>query len=318
MTSPSREVVVSQEPVSDELVSENRVELVDIYDADVGWRYFLPDIKELINYRYLLRNLVVRDLKVRYKNSVLGVLWSLLNPLLMMVVFSLVFGILSNNDIRQYSVFFLVGLMPWNFFSGAVISGTNSITANGSLVKKVYFPRELLPIASVLANLVNFFIALTVLVAFLYLSGLGLTIHAVWVGPLLITLVIFAMGLCLLLSSLHVFYRDIMMILDVVMLAWFFLTPIMYPLSQFGGPVTVLNMEFVPAQVMRWLNPMASIIDGFRTVLWGTIGVDGVVSAGPAAMDPAYLLRTFITSVLVLVVGYAVFARTQHLFGETL
>ncbi|HSM55536.1 MAG TPA: ABC transporter permease, partial [Candidatus Sulfomarinibacteraceae bacterium] len=260
-------------------------EHIDIYDADVGWRAMLPDLRELIRYRYLLQNLVARDLKVRYKNSVLGVLWSLLNPLLMMVVFSLVFGVLSNNEIRQYSVFFLVGLMPWNFFSHSVVGGTNSITGNASLVKKVYFPREVLPLASVLSSLVNFFIALLVLVVFLYASGLGLTAHAVWIVPLLITQIIFTLGLCLLLSSLHVFYRDIMMILDVVMLAWFFLTPVMYPLSRFGQEITILGVEILPARLMRWVNPMASIIDGYRTVLWGTINSAGTVSPGPAAMD---------------------------------
>ena len=291
---------------------------VHVYDAEVGWRNLLPDFRELYDYRFLLRNLVIRDLKVRYKNSVLGVLWSLLNPLLMMVVFSLVFGVLSNNDIRQYSVFFLVGLMPWNFFSGSVLTGANAITGNASLVKKVYFPREILPVASLMSNLVNFFIALGVLLVFLYASGLGLTVHALWVPLIIITQLIFTLGLALLLSALHVFYRDIMMILDVVMLAWFFLTPILYPLSHFGQEITILGFEVLPAQFMRWVNPMASIIDGYRTVLWGTISSGNVTSPGPAAMDPAYLLRTFVTAVIVLVVGYLVFARRQHLFGETL
>jgi ABC-type polysaccharide/polyol phosphate export permease len=292
--------------------------LVDVYDADVGWRNLLPDLRELYRYRYLLNNLIVRDLKVRYKNSVLGVLWSLLNPLLMMVVFSLVFGVLSSNDIRQYSVFFLVGLIPWNFFRGAVQAGSVSISGNASLVKKVYFPRELLPLSGVLSNLVNFFIALILLLAFLYISGLGLTVHALWVVPLIITQVIFTLGLCLLLGSIHVFYRDVSMILDVVMLAWFFLTPVFYPLSRYSSSVQIAGIHFVPAQLMRWLNPMASLIDGYRTVLWGTISPAGITSIGPAAMDPAYLLRTFVTSLIVLVAGYAIFARTQHLFGEAL
>lgn len=278
----------------------------------------LPDLEEIYKYRFLLRNLIVRDLKVRYKNSILGVLWSLLNPLLMMIVFSLVFGVLVNNDIRQYSVFFLVGLMPWNFFSGAVLSGANSIVSNAHLVKKVYFPRELLPVATLMSNLVNFFIALGVLVVFIYATGIGLTVHAVWVPLLIITQLIFTLGLIFLLGSLHVFYRDIMMILDVLMLAWFFLTPIMYPLSRFGQETTILGIELLPAQVMRWVNPMASIIDGYRTVLWGTMDSAGVVSPGPAAMDPAYLLRTFVTALIVLVIGYIVFARRRHLFAETL
>lgn len=302
-------------PVADDIIS---AEEIHVYDADVGWRNLLPDLQELYKYRFLLRNLIVRDLKVRYKNSILGVLWSLLNPLLMMVVFSLVFGVLSSNDIRQYSVFFLVGLMPWNFFSGSVLGGANSITGNGHLVKKVYFPRELLPVATLMSNLVNFFIALAVLVVFLYGSGIGLTAHALWVPLILFTQLLFTLGLAFLLSSLHVFYRDIMMILDVLMLAWFFLTPIMYPLSRFGQEITVLGVELLPAQVMRWVNPMASIIDGYRTVLWGTMNSAGQVSAGPATMDPAYLLRTFVTALIVLIVGYVVFARRRHLFAETM
>jgi len=293
--------------------SESAAKPVEIYDAEQGWRNLLPDWRELARRRSLLRNLVVRDLKVRYKNSILGVLWSLLNPLLMMVVFSLVFGALSPNGPRQYPVFFLVGLLPWNFFSGALLSGTASITSNQHLVKKVYFPREILPMAAVLSNLVNFFIALIVLVVFLYAAGLGITIHAWWLIPLIIIQLIFTLGLCLLLSSLHVFYRDIMMILDVVMLAWFFLTPIMYPLSRFDESIVLAGIDMVPSRLMRWLNPMASLVDGYRTVLWGTMS-----SNGPAAMDPAYLLRTFVTALLVLIVGYAIFNRTQHLFGETL
>ncbi|NLF65796.1 MAG: ABC transporter permease [Chloroflexi bacterium] len=293
-------------------------ERVDVYDARVGWRNLLPDWRALYGFRHLLRNLVIRDLKVRYKSSLLGVVWSLLNPLLMMVVFTLVFGVLAGNDIRDYSVFFLVGLLPWNFFNGALLGSTLSITANAALVKKVYFPRELLPLASIFSNLVNFGIALIVLVVFLYATGLGLTVHALWVIPLLITQIIFTLGLGLLLGSLQVFYRDVMMILDVVMLAWFFLTPVMYSLSRFGTQAVILGMELVPEQVIRWLNPMASIIDGYRTVLWGVMTPGGVTSPGPVAMDPLYLLRTFITAVIVLLIGYFVFARTEHLFGEAL
>jgi ABC-type polysaccharide/polyol phosphate export permease len=236
----------------------------------------------------------------------LGILWSLLNPLLMMLVFTLIFTVLiPNRDLRQYSVFILVGLLPWNFFSGALISGTTSITNNSALIKKVYFPRELLPLSAVLSNLVNFGLAFLVLLVFLYASGLGLTVHALWLPAILLTQLIFVLGLCLLLGTLHVFYRDVMMIMDVVMLAWFFLTPVFYPL--------IVGVTFVPAVTMRWLNPMASIIDGYRTVLWGTS-----TSSGPASMAPEYLLRTFVTAVLIFAAGYAVFIRSQHLFGEKL
>jgi ABC-type polysaccharide/polyol phosphate export permease len=271
-------------------------------------------IRELIHYRYLLQNLIVRDLKVRYKNSILGVAWSMLNPLLMMLVFTLIFGVLSpDRGIRDYPVFFLVGLLPWNLFSGSLMGGTVAFGSNANLIKKVYFPRELLPLGIILSNLVNFLIALLVLVVFLYLSGLGLTLNALWVPVILLIQIVFTLGLSLLLGSLYVFFRDIVMILDVVMLAWFFLTPIIYPLEQLGSELTIAGVTFVPAVVMRWLNPMASIIDGYRTVLWGTMG-----SNGAAAMDPAFIIRTAATALVTFIVGYAVFARTQHLFGEKL
>ncbi|HSH04959.1 MAG TPA: ABC transporter permease [Anaerolineae bacterium] len=269
---------------------------------------------ELYAYRFLLYNLVIRDLKVRYKNSVLGVLWSLLNPLMMMVVFSLVFNILMRNDaIRQYGVFILVGLLPWNFFTGALMGGSTVIAGNANLIKKVYFPRELLPLSVILSNLVNFLLALIVLVLFLYISGLGITRYALWLPFLLMAQLIFTLGLCLFLGTMHVYYRDIVMILDVVLLAGFFLTPVFYSLDFFGDMVTVLGVTFDPAMVMRWVNPMASIIDGYRTVLWGTLDSNGAVS-----MDLRYFMRTLVTALLTLFLGYGFFMRHQHVFGEKL
>jgi ABC-type polysaccharide/polyol phosphate export permease len=283
------------------------------YRADGHQGGVRQKVEELYRYRYLLKNLIVRDLKARYKNSVLGILWSLLNPLALMLVFTVLFTVMSNDPTRQYPVFVLVGLIPWNFFSGALISGTTSIVGNASLLKKVYFPRELLTVSAVFSNLVNFFFALIVLVIFLYAFDIGLTVHALWLPAILLTQLIFMLGLCFLLGSLTVFYRDVLMILEVVMLAWFFLTPIFYSLEIFGTTRTLLGVSFHPAQVMRWLNPMASIIDGYRTVLWGTRFSDG-----PVAMNPIYLLRTFVTAVIVLMVGYGVFTRLNPLFGEKL
>lgn len=286
---------------------------VYIYNADARGLSWRAKTEELLRYRSLLRNLVLRDLKVRYKNSVLGILWSVLNPLFLMIVFTILFSVLANNQIRDYPIFVLVGLIPWNFFSGSLTSGTTSVTGNSALIKKVYFPRELLPGSALLSNLVNFFFAFLVLVVFLYIFGIGLTIHALWVPAILLTQLIFTLGLCLLLGSLTVFYRDVLMILEVVLLAWFFLTPVFYSLDLFGSTATLFGVTFYPAQVMRWLNPMASIIDGYRTVLWGTYG-----SNGPVAMNPVFLLRTFVTSVIVLIAGYAVFLRLNPLFGEKL
>lgn len=284
------------------------------FDAD-NFRFSLRErLGGVYNFRYLLNNLVIRDIKARYKNSVLGILWSMLNPLGLMLVFTMVFTILGRGGgYRQYPVFVLVGIMPWNFFSGALTSGTTSIISNSSLLKKVYFPRELLPTASLLSNLVNFAFTLLVLVIFLYAYRLGLTIHALWVPFILLTQLIFTLGIVFILSAITVFYRDVLMILQVALQAWFFLTPIFYPFEFFGDLTTILGISFNPAQVMRWLNPMASIIDSYRTVLWGTQG-----SLGPVNMNPIFLLRTFITSVIIFIIGYAVFIRTEHLFGEKL
>lgn len=283
-------------------------------DSTSGWHQWYAQFEELIQYRYLLKNLVLRELKVRYKNSVLGILWSLLNPLLMMMVYTILFTILiKSNTIPSYPIFILVALIPWNFLSSSLLGGTVAVTGNASLIKKVYFPRILLPTAVVLSNLVNFMLAFVVLIVLLFAFGIGLTVHALWVPILVLTQVIFMLGLSLILCTLHAFYRDVRMVLDVGILAWFFLTPIFYPFEQLAAEATLIGIPFDAAVVMRWLNPMASIIDGYRTVLWGTIG-----SNGPTSMDPAYLLRTFVTAVLVFIAGYAVFARSEHLFGEKL
>lgn len=284
------------------------------YDAVVGNGNILTRLKTLVEYRYLLSNLVIRDIKARYKNSVLGILWSMLNPLGLMVVFTTVFSVMGRGqDYRQYPVFVLVGIIPWNFFSGSLSSGTMAVISNSSLVKKVYFPRELLPTASLISNLVNFLFTFLVLIAFIYAFGIGLTIHALWIPIILITQLIFTLGITLFLSAVSVFFRDVLMILDVGLTAWFFMTPIIYPFEFFSDSSTIFGITFNPAQLMRWLNPMASIVDSYRTVLWGTQG-----SAGPVSMAPIFLLRTFVTAVLTLLVGYIVFIRTEHLFGEKL
>lgn len=291
----------------------NKMNNTYVINAETNWQIF-TNFRELFTYHYLLRNLVARDLKTRYKNSILGFLWSFLNPLLMMVVYTILFTILiPNNGVRQYSIFILVALIPWQFLSGTLIGGTVSIVSNGALIKKVYFPRALLPISVVLSNLVNFLLAFVVLLVFLFASGIGLTIHALWVPVILLAQVIFLLGLSFLFSTLQTFYRDVLMILDVGLLAWFFLTPVFYPYEQLSKSATVFGVTFNPAVVMRWVNPMASIIDGYRTVLWGSLE-----SAGPTSMNPIYMMRTMATSLVVFTIGYLIFMRTEHLFGEKL
>jgi lipopolysaccharide transport system permease protein len=265
---------------------------------------------ELWRYRGLIATLVERDLKVRYRSSMLGVLWSLVNPLLMMVVFTLVFGyFMPNPNVRAYHCFVLVAILPWNWFSASVSGGLYSIVNSGHLIGKIYFPREVLPTSLVLSELVNFALALPVLAVILVLSGIPLTVHALWVPVVIAIQLVFTLGMVYLLATAHVYYRDTGMIMSVVMLAWFFLTPIIYPMEDMRYrylPVIGMSAE----RFMYIVNPMASLVATFRVVLYGSPN-------GPPA-EPAYgfLARTALTAVIVFVVGYTVFARHSGRFGE--
>lgn len=263
--------------------------------------------RTLFSYRELIYNLVVRELKARYKNSILGFVWSLLNPLGMMVVFTIIFGVLlPNTQIDKYPIFLLCGLLPWNYFSASVMGSLNSIVDNANLVKKVYFPREVLPVSSVIAQLVNFLLAFIVLFAALLVFRAN---FSPWLVPLLpVVLLIqtcFTLGIAFFLSTLNVFYRDTAIVMDVVMLAWFFLTPVFYSVELIPQTTAVLGMELDVRRLYYILNPMASIINMYRDLLyWGY------------RTDPDFFLRTAVTAVAMLIFGYWFFTRYSSRFGE--
>lgn len=265
-------------------------------------------LKELIQYRELIRNLVVRDLKVRYKNSVLGFLWSLLNPLMMMVIFTVVFTImLPNNTIERFPVFVLCALLPWNFFSSSVMTSVHSVVGNAHLIKKVYFPREVLPLSTVLANLVNFLLAMTVLFAMMFLLRTPLTVWTLLLPAIVLIQLIFTLGLALFLSTLNVLYRDTAAIMEVAMLAWFFLTPVFYPITILPHYRTLFGLSLDIQRLAYILNPMASIIASYRVILY---------HGAPPAFD--FLARTVVTSLALLALGYLVFVRYSRIFAEQL
>ncbi|MHB0857725.1 MAG: ABC transporter permease [Anaerolineae bacterium] len=269
-------------------------------------------LRELVSYRDLIWNLVVRDLKVRYKNSVLGFLWSLLNPLMLMVVFTVVFTIMLPNDsTSNFPVFVLCALLPWNFFSVAVSSSVPSIVQNATLVKKVYFPREILPIATVLSSLANFILALPVLFLLMALFGVRSSIWLAYLPLIMLVQVAFTVGVALILSTLNVFYRDTGVIIDVVMQAWFFLTPVFYPIDLIPESSVWLGIALPLRRLVYILNPMASIIASYRSILYGF--TDGSPPA-PPAFD--FFSRTLVTALVVLVAGYWVFTRYSSRFGE--
>ena len=261
---------------------------------------------ELWQYRELLVNLTVRDLKVRYKNSALGVAWSLLNPILMMLVFTLVYTVmLGQSNRRDYAAFVLCGLLPWNFFSGSIMGGVGSVVNNGYLIKKVYFPRAVLPTSIILSNLVNFLVALPVYFGLAWLLGVRFTPYVLFLPLVVLVEMIFILGMSLLLSALNVFYRDVQQIMEVVILAWFFLTPVIWDVNILPASRVIMGVD-VPVQRLTYiLNPMASIIAAYRDILYygQSIGWD-------------FFLRTAITVVVVLLFGFFIFNRLKGRFAE--
>jgi len=225
----------------------------------------------------------------------------------MMLVFTLVFTVLTPNATDRYPIFLLCGLLPWNWFGGALMGAVYSVVNNAPLVKKVYFPREVLPISVVLANLVHFLIALVVLFVMMAVFQTGLTRWVLLLPVLIAIQLVFTLGLAFFLSAINVYYRDTAMVMDVVMLAWFFLTPIFYSMDIVPQSKEIMGYV-VPVQRLAYiLNPMASLIASYRVILYNG-----------APPDMAFLLRTAVTAIVSLVCGYLFFQRVSHNFGEIL
>jgi lipopolysaccharide transport system permease protein len=272
-------------------------------------------LRELISYRYLVLNLVVRNLKVRYKKSLLGVAWSMLNPLLMMLVFTVVFTVLAGTmDVAVPPVFILAGLLPWTFFAGTVTAATRSLVDSSHLIKKVYFPREVLPLSIMLSNLVHFLIALPIYFILAIIFGIpGAELgtywpYLAWLPVVIFVEAVFALGLSFFTAAINVFYRDMEIVIDTIILAWFFVTPVFYDFTKYLSATRVVFGTEVPVSRIAFiLNPMASIIAAYRDAIYygRMIGLD-------------FFFRTAITSVIVLVIGYWFFQRYNWRFGEEL
>ena len=265
----------------------------------------IEQVKSLFKYKELLLNFAKKELKVKYKNSALGFFWSLLNPIMMMLVFTFVFMYaleIKDPKIDIYPMFILAGLLPWNFFNASVLGSTTSIVANGSLIKKVYFPRELLPISIAVANLVNFALELLVLSGFLLVIGifnaryLAFYKFLPFVLLLLPILFLFTLGVSLLVAALNVYLRDIQHLVGISLLILFYATPIIYPF--FPG-------TFGKYGLLILANPMASIVLSFKNALFWF-------------KAPSFNMIAYSTTVALLtfLFGYLIFIRLEPDFAE--
>ncbi len=224
-------------------------------------RSLLINLRDLWQYRDLLYILTLRDIKVRYKQTVLGILWAIIQPLFMMIIFTLFFGKLAKipSDGIPYPLFAYAGLLPWTFFSNALNSSGNSLVGNSSLITKVYFPRMIIPIAAVGSGLLDFVISFGLLVLLMLYYGVGFSPNILMLPILTLLTALLTIGIGMWMSALNVKYRDVRYALPFLIQLWMFATPIIYPSS------------LIPEK-WRWLfriNPLTGLIEGYRSAIFG-------------------------------------------------
>lgn len=253
-------------------------------------------IKNLYQYRELLKTNVQKEIRGKYKGSFLGVLWSFLNPLLMVLVYALVFPfIMKGQGIENYLIYLVVAIIPWNYFTTSITTGCNCIWINGGIIKKVYFPREILPVSVILAGLINFLISCIIILVFLLFSGIGFSLQLLWLPLIAIIQSILSLGLLFILSAINVYVRDVEYLVGFVLNLLFYATPILYKADMFPESV-------------RWilyLNPMSHLIDAYRSIFY--------YQTCPRIASLLYIAGL---SCIILLLGYIIFRKLEKGFAE--
>lgn len=252
--------------------------------------------KELYDYREMIRNLVRRDLMGRYKNSVLGFLWNFLDPLLQLLIYTVVFTVILPMGIENYYIHLFVALVPWMFFSSSVAGGTTAVLNQQDMVKKIYFPREVLPISHVTSQLVNMLLSFIVVFAVLLVSGQGVRLVAViWLPVVILIEYVFALGIALIVSSVTVYLRDMQQIVNVMIMALMYASPVIY------------SVDVVPDEWynLYMINPMSVVIVAYRDILFYK------QTPRPLGMSIAAGV-----SIVILVIGFLLFNRLKRNFVE--
>jgi lipopolysaccharide transport system permease protein len=269
---------------------------VTIIEPSKGWRSL--DVKELWAYRELFWVLTLRDIKVRYKQTVLGFAWAVLQPVMMMVVFSIFFGRLAGmpSDGVPYPIFVYTGLLPWNFFSNAISNSGTSLVGSSHLVSKVYFPRLVIPLASIGSSIVDFVIAGAILLLLMLYYGLGWSLNLLLAPAFVAGVVLIALGVGIWLSALNVAFRDVRYVIPFMVQLWMFATPVVY------------SSSLVP-EAWRWLfylNSMAGFVDGFRSAFLGK------------PFEPQVLAISFAVALGVFLGGIAYFEKVERQFADVI
>lgn len=258
----------------------------------------MSKFKEIYAYREMIISLVRRELRGRYKGSVLGFLWTFLNPLLQLLIYTIVFSNIIRMGIDKYYLFLFVALIPWIFFSTSLITGSSCILNQKDMVKKIYFPREVLPIAHVTTNFVNMLLCFIVIFIVLAFSKVQINMVALLYLPIIMVVeYILSLGIAMIASAITVFFRDLEHILGIIGMAWMYLTPVMY------------SIEIVPKNYLTLfnLNPMTPIIIAYRDILYyGQVPKLGT------------LVHAFVLGIMILCIGFVVFNKLQRSFAEEL
>lgn len=253
--------------------------------------------KNLYNYRELLKTNVKKEIRGKYKNSFLGVIWSFLNPLLQIAVYAIVFPLILKNTQENYVIFLCCGLIPWTFFSTAISRSAFTMIENGNILKKVYFPREILPISVVTSEAVNFLISTIIILAFVLFSGLGVTKYILFYPLIFLAQYLLLIAISFIVSSICVYVRDLQHFIGILLQLLFYATPIVYAAD-------TIPTEF--AWILK-LNPMTYIINGYRDIFYNQVMPD---------MKAIFLLMGVL--LLVIVIGYLIFNKLQKGFAEEL
>ena len=267
-------------------------------------------------FRELLVSLVRKELRIKYKNSVLGFVWSLLNPALYLVIYYIVFQKILKNNVPLFAIFLLCGLLVWNFFSNALSSATTTIINNAGIVKKVAFPREILALASVGAAFVFFLLQAIVLVLALLVFQVAPALSYLWLIPFsLVALVLFAGALAVALSAINVYLRDTQHLLELVLLAWFWATPIVYPFQELGVRLSQKHLLW-----LYFVNPVTVIVLTFQRALYAILGdASGPILPNYSPLWYAVqILIVIVVSIILFIGALALFGRLEGNFAEEL